>query len=206
MEKRRVYCSDNPKNVNPKYKTPLLLSILPVASTIYLIWWDKLGIYSGVYELERETDYLAIVAGGILAVSCIVSLLLSFFNRIHLWMLLPALVFGVYMLRLVHGPRLLNWRDCDMSICDRMELYRDGTYYYRRSSQINTLTRSGKYLIQNDTLYLDPSQEERSRIRNDRQLLKNKGTLIVKSDDIHGRGNLSLPKTASSSTRAAGLH
>lgn len=172
------------KNISPKYRLPLLLSTLPIASTIYLIWWDKLGIYSGVYELERKTDYLALFAGGILVVSGITSLLFSIFNRNHLWALLPALIFGVYMLRLFHGPRLLNWRECDMSICDRMELYQDGTYYYRSTSQIKTITRSGKYLVQSDTLYLDPDKAERSKIKNDISILKKKGTLILQSVGI----------------------
>ncbi|HCS21032.1 MAG TPA: hypothetical protein DIW47_10820 [Bacteroidetes bacterium] len=184
MEFLDVYSSDKTKIVNVKFKLPLLLSILPLASMSYLIWWDKLGVYSGVYEIERITDYVAMTAFGLLALSCILSFILSFSNRAHLIALLPALIFGIYRSRILHGQKRMGWNDCDMSICDDLELYQDGTYYYKSSNQLETKTRSGKYLVQSDTLYLDPNKEEQSRLINDPSVLKKKGILHVKSKEI----------------------
>lgn len=158
---------------------PILLSLLSLACLFYLIWWDVLGVYSPSYNnYEFLTDRLAGAAFLFSAFIALAGIILSFRYRGYLLTILPLLMLTGYFLRLAHGVQIASLKGCDMSICSNLDLYADGTYFFRESSQLSTTTHSGTFLLAGDTVMLSPNdhfpgpdKEERARIKESRCLI-----------------------------------
>ncbi len=123
----------------------------------YLVWWDNQGIYSGIFGEIKVTDVLAIIVGSLLILISLAAIVFSFRERKYLWTLLPGIVFAIYYSRIIHGEKVFSFRACDMSICDKLELYSDGTFYFRSSAQLETWTKVGRFELKNDTVVLYPT-------------------------------------------------
>lgn len=138
-------------------KLPLILLIASTICFSYLLWWHNLGVYSGIYGLDKPTDIAAIIVGGLLVLLSVVSIFFTFKNKKFLWALVPAILCGIFFSRILHGEKVFSFRACDMSICDKLELYSDGTFYFRSSSQLETWTKVGRFELKNDTVVLYPT-------------------------------------------------
>lgn len=155
-----------------------LLTVLSLTCMVYLIWWDHLGVYTGYHNrYDLLTDRLAAAAfvGSFLV--GLTAIILSFKHRSYLLALLPVLVLTGYFLRITHGLKLASLKGCDMSICCNLDLYADGTYFFRSSSQLENITHSGGFYLSGDTLLLSPatsinrpSAKEKSRIKENKCL------------------------------------
>ena len=123
----------------------------------YLVWWNYQGTYSGIFGEIKVTDVLAIVVGSLLILLSLAAIVFSFRERKYLWTLLPGIVFAIYYSRIIHGEKVFSFRACDMSICDKLELYSDGTFYFRSSAQLETWTKVGRFELTRDTVVLYPT-------------------------------------------------
>lgn len=135
----------------------ILLSIPAIFALAYLVWWDDLGIYSSGYsEPHSAIDNWALAASGFLLLSALAAIVFSFKIK-YAWIgAIPSLICLGYFFRIHHGLILVKLQDCDMSICQTVELYPDGTYYYQMYNQNERLSHSGAAKLKGDTLILEP--------------------------------------------------
>ncbi len=77
-------------------------------------------------------------------------------NRKYLWPAAPILVLIIYVTRIWHGPKVAQYHDCDLSICSDLSVYADGSFYFKKCDQNETITKSGIVEIKNDTCFLRP--------------------------------------------------
>lgn len=106
---------------------------------------------------DRPADVTAMIVGGLLVLLSVVSIIFSFKNKKFLWAFFPAILYGIFFSRILHGEKVFSFRACDMSICDNLELYADGTFYFRSSGQLETWTKVGRFELKNDTVVLYPT-------------------------------------------------
>lgn len=139
--------------MNSKNIGPLILTSATIVSAGRLIWWDNVEIHFGIYEDEYEP----LITGAVMLVVSLLALVFSFKNRRCLIALIPVVYFSLYISRILHGSKFFEFKECDFSICDKLSLYEDGTFYYRSASQIETITKSGKFKIVNGKVILTPT-------------------------------------------------
>ncbi len=139
--------------MNPKNKRPLYLTSATSVCAGLLIWWNNREIHSAIYEDE----YQPLIIGCVMIIVSLLALFFSFKSRRNLIALIPVVLFGLLISRILHGSKFFEFKGCDFSICDELSLYEDGTFYYRRASQIETIKKSGKFEIVNDKVILTPT-------------------------------------------------
>lgn len=137
-------------------KKLILCSGIAIVLSTYLIWWDNLNVYSGIYGLDRIQDYLAVMSFVLLGMLGIWSTIKSLNCRLYFWSIIPLVVIAIYFTRIYHGPKVSELYHCDLSICDEIAFYGDGSFYFQSSSQIETITTKGYVQISGDTILLIP--------------------------------------------------
>ncbi len=179
------------KNVGGNFLRPkkshiaLAISIVSLASLIYLVKWDRQGSYPGYYEIDFMFGAIPNLAILALFISFLIAIWLVRNSRIYIPTVVIPLLTLAYFSRLNHGVKIASFETCDMSICDKLAIYPDGSYYFRSSSQNETLTHWGEYWLKNDTLILSKSSANSKLRTQDLDFIKSQNCIFIKTEGFH---------------------
>lgn len=139
-------------------KSRLLFTLLSTSCLVsYLFFWDNYGIYNGIFQNYLITDVIGAICVVIVFIIVIASLVLSFVNRLWLFNLIPVILFSIYFSRIAHGVSYVQFGGCDMSVCNNLKLYEDGSFFLSSASYLETISKSGTYVFKDNKAILTPS-------------------------------------------------
>lgn len=165
--------------LNPIIRKAKILTVCSTVPSAYLVCWDNLGVYSGIYEWDSWPDFIAIGAFGLLALIGILAVLLTFKNRQYFLAIIPIIILSIYLTRICHGPQVTKLQDCDFSTCSDLIFYADGSFYFSKIDQIEEITKTGFVQLSGDTLLLIPTTFylNLNWLRLDKETIESKGLI-----------------------------
>lgn len=135
-----------------KFSYLLGANLLPA---IYLLWWDQRGQFTpAAHTPIWKSDLIALISMILLVLLFITAFLFVIKMKFNWKWLLCYLPFALYWTDLHHGKKEFSWRGCDMSICERLNLFSDGTFYYSHSGQTESYHVRGVYEIVGDSVIM----------------------------------------------------